>query len=75
MYELQFTYEDYVREREEKEGKKSIEGVDSQEEKSDQEEEEFAGVKGWDRQWAERIFLQTRDELAAHILTDDSYLE
>lgn len=29
MYELQFTYEDYVREREEKEGKKSIEGADS----------------------------------------------
>jgi hypothetical protein len=29
MFELQFTYDDYMREREEKEGKKSLEGVDS----------------------------------------------
>ncbi len=35
MFERQFTYDDYMREREEKEGKKSIEGVDSQDEKSD----------------------------------------
>ena len=53
-----------MREREEKEGKKSIEGVDSQDEKSDLEEEEDAGVRGWDRQWAERMFIETKDELA-----------
>jgi len=49
QYEQQFTYDNYVREREEKEGKKSMEGVDSQEEKSDLEEEQDVGVKGWDR--------------------------
>ena len=75
MYELQFSYDDYVREREEKEGKKSIEGVDSQEEKSDLEAEEDAAVKGWDRQWAERIFAETKDELAMHMLADESMAE
>lgn len=29
MYEQQFKFEDYMKEREEKEGKKSIEGLDS----------------------------------------------
>ena len=71
MFEQQFTYDDYMREREEKEGKKSIEGVDSQDEKSDLEEEEDAGVRGWDRQWAERMFIETKDELAMH-LADES---
>ncbi len=53
-----------MKEREEKEGKKSMEGLDSQDEKSDIEEEEDAGVNGWDRQWAERMFIETKDELA-----------
>jgi len=53
-----------MKEREEKEGKKSMEGLDSQDEKSDIEEEEDAGVNGWDRQWAERMFIETQDELA-----------
>ena len=64
MYEKQFNFEDYMKEREEKEGKKSMEGLDSQDEKSDIEEEEDAGVNGWDRQWAERMFIETKDELA-----------
>jgi hypothetical protein len=64
MYEQQFKFDDYMKEREEKEGKKSIEGLDSQEEKSDIEEEEDAGVSGWDRQWAERMFIETKEELA-----------
>jgi hypothetical protein len=70
MYEHQFTYDDYMREREEKEGKKSLEGIDSQEEKSDVEEAEDAGVKGWDRQWAERIFIETKEELAQHMVDE-----
>lgn len=41
-----------------------MEGLDSQDEKSDIEEEEDAGVNGWDRQWAERMFIETKDELA-----------
>ena len=64
MYEKQFRFEDYMKEREEKERKKSMEGLDSQDEKSDIEEEEDAGVNGWDRQWAERMFIETKDELA-----------
>lgn len=71
MFERQFSYDDYMREREEKEGKKSIEGEAGQSEKSDQEEAEDTGVKGWDRQWAERMFIETKQELAMH-LADES---
>lgn len=66
-FEKEFTFEHFLREKEEREGKKSLEGQDSGEDKSDVEEEEELGVVGWDRQWAERIFLETQEELTRQI--------
>lgn len=66
-FEKEFTFEDYLREREEKEGKKNVEGQESGEDNDDVEEEEEIGIKGWDRMWAERIFLETQEELSRSI--------
>lgn len=66
-FEKEFTFEDYLREREEKEGRKNVEGQESGEDNDDVEEEEEIGIKGWDRMWAERIFLETQLELSRSI--------
>ncbi len=66
-FEREFTFEDFLKEKEEKEEKKSIEGQDSGEDMDDVEEEEELGVEGWDRQWAERMFIETQEELSKQI--------
>lgn len=66
-FETEFTFDHFLKEKLEKEGKKSLEGQDSQEENDEAEEEEELGVEGWDRQWAERIFLETQEEVNRQI--------
>lgn len=66
-FEKEFTFDDFLKEKEEKEGKKSIEGQDSGEDLDDVEEEEEIGVHGWDRQWAERMYFETQEELNKQI--------
>ena len=65
LFEQEFTYDHFIREKEEKEAltKKKSEAEEDQEmlESDNEEEERDLAVQGWDRQWAERIFLETQE--------------
>ena len=62
FFEREFTFEQFLKEKEEKEGVK-CQDQESGDELDDQEAEEDLGIPGWDRQWAERMFLETQAEL------------
>ena len=67
FFEQEFTYDHFIREKEEKEAltqkKKSDHQSDQEMESENEEDARDLGVEGWDRQWAERIFSETKDEL------------
>ena len=65
-FEKEFTFEDFMKEKDEKEGKKE-EGFESGDGQDDIEEEEDIGVVGWDREWAQRMFFETQEELTKQI--------
>jgi hypothetical protein len=70
-FEQEFTYDHFIREREEKDAltkKKTEADEDAQMLESDNEEEERdLAVQGWDRQWAERIFLETQEQVSKQL--------
>ena len=68
-FEKEFTFDDFIKEKEEKEGKKKVDGNNSDQSHNEEEEEQVCGVEGWDRQWAERIFLETQHEVTKQIET------